>query len=787
MEKLSFKIAWRNLLKDKAFTLINLGGLAIGIAASLLLLLYVANQWKFNTQYQDAENLYEVKVNSIDYAGKITGTTDVSPNALAAAMKTEISGIKNTAFITWPTQTLLVNGNTGVKVENRLAEPDVLKILSYKFISGSAETAFQQPNSIILTRSTAQKLFPHTNAFNKVVKFMNFASLTVTGIIEDFPENIGYRFESLVSVNENQGIFPKAAQWNNFSFYTLLSLKPGVKVRDFNSNIKDFLNKHNDQSVNELFIYPILKNNLYGEFINGKPTGGKIDQVLIFIGLAIGILLIACINFMNLATAKAGKRAKEVGIKKTIGASRTSLISQFLLESVLMVLFSFIIAVLIVELSLPLFNSLLNTKLALSGLGTLNWGYVTIAILLTGIISGSYPAFFLSSFDPVNTLKGKVRQNSSSITLRKVLVVVQFSFAVFIITGTIVIYKQLQFIKNRPMGYNSHALIEMPMEGMLFQKYESLKNRLLQSGAVTAMCKTTASISNQNSVTSGLEWEGMSPSAKTLSFNQIITTDDFSSTTGIKMLLGRDFNKKTASDSSAILLNSSAVKAMNMTDPIGKKVLYLGTKRTVVGVFQDIIWADPGKKEMPMVVGWISAIPNVITMRLASTQNTAAALATINRITKELNPVYPVELTFVDELYQTKFERERTLSMLSNLFGGLAILISCLGLLGLSAYSAELRTKEIGVRKILGASHTSIVTLLSWDFVKMVLIAVIISLPISYLLMNSWLSNFDFRIEISAFMMLLSASAVLMVAYLTVSYQAIRVATSSPINAIRYE
>jgi ABC-type antimicrobial peptide transport system permease subunit len=787
MEKLSFKIAWRNLLKDKGFTLINLGGLAIGIAAALLLLLYVANQWKFNTQYQDAENIYEVKANSLDHAGKIIGTTDLSPNSLAAAMKAEISGIKNTAFITWPTKTLLVNGNTGVKVENRLAEPDILKILSYKFISGTAETAFQRPNSIILTRSTAHKLFPHTSAFNKAIKFMNFASLTVTGIIEDFPENISYSFESLVSLNENQGIFPKAAQWDNFSFYTLLSLKPGVKVDDFNLRIKDILHKHNDKSMNEPFIYPILKNNLYGEFVNGKPAGGKIDQVRIFIGLSIGILLIACINFMNLATAKAGKRAKEVGIKKTIGASRASLIGQFLLESVLMVMFSFIIAIVIVEISLPLFNSLLNTRLSLSSLDKLNWAYVTIAILLTGIISGSYPAFFLSSFDPVNTLKGKVRQGSSSITLRKILVVVQFSFAMFIITGTIIVYKQLQFIKNRPMGYNSDALVEMPMEGMLFQKYESLKNRLLQSGAVTAMCKTTSSISTQNSITSGLEWEGMSPSAKTLSFNQIITTDDFSRTTGIKMLLGRDFDKKISSDSSAILFNRTAVKAMNITDPIGKKVLYLGTKRTIVGVFQDIIWADPGKKEMPMVVGWISSIPNVITMRLSRTQNTTTALATISKLTKELNPVYPVELTFVDQLYQVKFERERVLSMLSNLFGGLAILISCLGLLGLSAYSAELRTKEIGVRKILGASHTSIITLLSWDFVKMVLIAITISIPISYQLMNLWLSNFDFRIEISAFMILLSALAVLIIAYLTVSYQAIRVAIANPIDAIRYE
>nr|WP_068892217.1 FtsX-like permease family protein [Pedobacter panaciterrae] len=787
MEKLSFKIAWRSLWKNKGFTLINLGGLAIGLASSLLLLLYVANEWKFNTQYKDAENIFEVKINSLDYANKVVSTTDVSPNALAGAMKAELPGIKGAAMITWPVQTLLVNGTTGIKVENRLAEPDILKVLGYKFISGTAETAFEQPNSIILTKSTAERLFPDGSAFRKSVKFMNFANLTVTGIIEDFPENIGYRFESLVSLNENQGIFPKDPQWNNFAFLTLLSLKPGVRVDDFNRSIKNFLNKHNDKAITELFIYPLLKSHLYGDFVNGRPIGGKIEQVRIFIGLSIGILLIACINFMNLATARAGKRAKEVGIKKTIGATRASLIKQFLLEAILMVLLSFIISIVIVELSLPLFNNLLHTKLTLSTPGVLNWCYVAFFIFITALLSGSYPAFFLSSFNPVSTLKGLVKHDFSSVVLRKVLVVVQFSFAVLLITGTVVIYKQLQFIKNRPVGYNSTSLVEMPMEGMLFQKYDALKNRLLQSGVVSAMCKTTASISTQNSTTSGLEWDGMLPADKTLGFNQIITTSDFSNTTGIKMVMGRDFSKEIASDSSAILLNTSAIKAMNLQNPIGKKVLYLGTKRTVIGVFDDIIWADPSKKEMPMVIGWISSIPNVITMRLNTEKTTKDALAIISKITKEMNPAYPVELKFVDSLYQEKFERERVLSILSNLFGGLSIFISCLGLLGLSAYSAELRTKEIGIRKVLGASHVSIVSLLSWDFIKMVLIAVGIGLPVSYILMSTWLAKFDFHIEISGFMMFCSAGVILVIAYLTVSYQAIRAASANPINAIKYE
>jgi len=787
MDKLSLKIAWRNLWKNKGFTLINLGGLAIGLAASLLLLLYVANEWKFNTQYKDAENIYEVKTNFLDATGKVFGTTGVSPNALPLAMRSELAGVKAAAFITWPSQTLLVNGTTSVKVDNRIAEPDILKILSYKFISGSAETAFSKPNSVILTSNTAKRLFPNTSAIGKSLKFMNFANLTVTGIIEDLPENMSYRFESLVSTNENVGIFPKAMQWDNYSFYTLLKLNPGVNVDDFNKNISNFLNQHSNKEVTSIFIYPLLKSNLYGDFINGKPADGKIGQVRIFIGLAIGILIIACINFMNLATAKAGKCAKEVGIKKAMGAGRGSLIHQFLLEAILMVSFSFILAITIVEISLPLFNNLLHVNLTLQSLGFTNWLYLCVVVFITALLSGSYPAFYLSAFQPVDTVKGLIRQNGSSVTLRKALVVVQFSFAVLLITGTIVVYNQLQYLRNRPMGYNSTSLVEMPMEGMLFQNYDALKNRLVQSGAVLSMCKTTASISTQNSVTSGLEWEGMLPADKSLRFNQIITTNDFSNTTGVKMVIGRDFSKDIASDSSAIMLNSSAVKAMNLQQPIGKKVLYEGIRRTVIGVFEDIIWADPTKKEMPMVVAWGPFLPNVITMRLNSARSTKEALATITKITKEMNPVYPVDLEFVDSLYQEKFERERVLSILSNLFGGLSIFISCLGLLGLSAYSAELRTKEIGIRKVLGASHVGIVNLLSWNFVKMVLIAICIGLPLSYYLMNIWLSKFDFRTEITGFMMFSSAGFIVLIAYLTVSYQAVRAASANPINAIKYE
>jgi putative ABC transport system permease protein len=787
METLMFKIAWRNLWKNKGFTLINLGGLAIGLTASLLLLLYVANEWKFNTQFAEAQNIYEVKINHLDHSNVITRTGDYTPNALAGTMKAQFAGIREAAMITWPAKTLLVNGSQSVKVQNRFADPDILKILSYTFISGDAQTAFQQPNSIILTRSTAKRLFGNVPALNKGLKFMNFATLKVTGVIEDHAQNMDYQFESLVSLNENLGIFPKAPRWEAYSFYTLVTLKNGVAPEAFNAGIKNILKAHQPNAAAEPFIYPLLKSHLYGEFKNGVPSGGRIEQVKIFIGLAVGILLIACINFMNLATARAGKRAKEVGIKKTIGASRTSLVRQFLLESIIMVLISMVIAIMLIEVSLPLFNNLLNMTIHLNYLSAVDWMLVLLGVLVTGVIAGSYPAFYLSSFTPMETLKGIIKTSSTSISLRQTLVVLQFTFAVLLITGTIVIYNQLQLIKNRPIGYNSNHLVEMPIEGMLFQKYDLLKSHLLQSGAVTAMCKTTASISTKNSSTNDLHWDGMPAADQHTDFNQIFTTEDFAATTGVKMMMGRDFSKKMASDTAGILLNHSAIKAMGLRQPLGKQVTFAGSKRTVIGVFQDIIWADPSKKEMPMVIAWSKFIPDVITMRLNPSETTEAAIAKISKITKELNPVYPVELKFVDSLYQEKFERERTLSLLSNLFGGLSIFISCLGLLGLSAFSAELRTKEVGIRKVLGATHFSIVRLLSWDFLKMVLIAVLIGLPLSYLAMNAWLAGFDFRVEISALMMAGAAGTILIIAYLTVSYQAIRAASADPIKAIKYE
>jgi ABC-type antimicrobial peptide transport system permease subunit len=491
---------------------------------------------------------------------------------------------------------------------------------------------------------------------------------------------------------------------------------------------------------------------------------------------------------MNLSTARSQKRAKEVGIRKTIGASRTSLIMQFLLESFILTIVSVVLAIVLVELFLPAFNGLLNTKLQISYDHPGNWLAVTGMILFTGLIAGSYPAFFLSSFNPVQALKKTIAFKSNfSLSFRQVLVIIQFGFAIVLIVATLILYQQLQYLKNRPLGYDSNALIEMPHEGNLYPKFDLFKDRLLNSGAVTAVTQSSGSIAFQNSNTSGLEWHGMRDGDKKISFDLIQTTYDFLKTNNIRLIAGRDFSKGRASDSSALMLSETAVKQMGFKEPLGQQVLFNGKQRPVVGVFADVLWDEPTRTLHPMAIVFNAENSDVITMRLNTTRNVRESIDQITKITKELNPDFPVEIKFVDSLVAEKFEHEQMLSIISNLFAGLSIFVSCLGLFGLSAFSAEQRTKEIGIRKVLGATITGIITLLSVSFVKTVMIAMVLAMPIGYLIMNNWLMQFDYHISIGPAVFILTGVSSILIALFTVSWQAYRAAKSNPVDALKYE
>ncbi|MBO9675827.1 MAG: ABC transporter permease [Sphingobacteriaceae bacterium] len=790
MFRLNLKIALRNLWKNKVSSFINVIGLAIGLAACLTLLLYVTYEWYFDKQAKNSADVYTTMTNIPGDNGKISGTFEGSTTAFGPAIKQGLPELRYMARMDYGGKNLIANGQNAFKRQSKFAEPDILKMYDYDFIQGNASTALNQPNSVIVTESTAKVLFGTTDVLNKIVRFKDQIDLNITGVIKDQPDNSSNKFDYLMpwSLYESIDRGAKDLNWSNYSFITLVMLKSGVDLNLVNQKINQIEKKNNTNNQQSQVLFPLAKLHLYGKFEEGKSVGGAIDQIYLFVGLAFGILLIACINFMNMATAKSEKRAKEVGIKKTIGANRGSLIIQFLTESMVLTFIAVIFAIALLEIFLPTFNHLLNIKLNMSYFNGSSWMGILGIVLATGLIAGSYPAFYLSSFNPIQTLKKKIRSKGLfSISLRQVLVVGQFCFAIILIISTLVIYKQIQYIKNRPVGFDVNALVEMPQDGELKTKYELLRTQLLKSGAVSSMFQSSVSLSHHGRNFAGIEWEGMLKAVNNQLFNQVITTYDFIKTNGVKLTGGRDFSEKFASDTSAVLVSASAVKVFGYKNPIGRTVTIFGDKFHIIGVFDDYVWDSPYKSNNPMVVFFDKKQTGNITMRLNENNSIQSNIETISRITKAINPAYPLEINFLNNIYAEKYNTEKTLGILSNLFGGLAIFVSCLGLFGLVAYSAEQRTKEFGVRKVLGASLFNLMQLLSFSFVKMILVSIVIAVPLSYFLMNKWLMKFEFHTAISWWIMPLAGLGTLLMALITVSFQAYKTAHANPVNALKYE
>lgn len=792
MFKLNLKIALRNLWKNKTSSFINVIGLAIGLAACLMLLLYVSYELNFDKQSANAGRIFTTMTNIPGDDGKIGGTFEGSTTAFGPAIKQDIPEIANVARMDYGRKNLIANGENSLKRSSKFAEPAILKMYDYHFIAGNAKTALDQPNSVILTETTAKALFGTTDVLNKPVRFNDKRDLNVTGVIKDQPDNSSNKFDFLMPWSLYETVDPSAKDlsWGNFSYITLVMLKPGADIASVNQKIKAVIEQHTKtkQDFSSQVLYPLSKMHLYGKFENGKSIGGDIDQIYLFIVLAVGILLIACINFMNMATAKSEKRAKEVGIKKTIGANRGSLITQFLTESMVLTIIAIIVAIALLEVLLPTFNQLLNIKLSIGYFSGTSWIYILGIVFLTGLIAGSYPAFYLSSFNPIQTFRKKIRTGLfQAINMRQVLVVGQFCFAIILIISTLVIYKQIQYIKNKPVGFDVNALVEIPQDGELKTKYEVLKTQLLQSGAVTSMFQSSVSLSHHGSNFMDIRWDGMAQAENKVMFNQLATTEDFIKTNGIKLIAGRDFSPNFASDTSGVMVSALAAKTFGYKDPVGKTVSVFGDKFHIIGVFDDYVWDSPYKTNNPMVVFLDKNRRGFITMRLNNANSIQENINAITRITKAINPAYPVEINFLNNLYAEKYKTENTLGILSNLFGGLAIFVSCLGLYGLVAYSAEQRTKEFGVRKVLGATVANLMQLLSLSFLKMIVVAIIIAVPVSYYAMNKWLMKFEFHTEIPWWIVPVAAFGTLGIAMMTISIQAYRSAKANPVDALKYE
>jgi len=788
MFKLDLKIALRSLWKNKGYTLINVGGLAIGLASCMILLLYVSYEWSYDRQFTNFDKTYIVYNNS--KASTQTFSWPCTPSAMSDEIRNNIPGVVYTSHSTFPQDEVISNGEKKFQKKSVYADPSFLKILDYKFIKGDSKTALNNVNSVILTRTMAKSLFGEEDPINKTVKLKNTEVLKVEGIIEDIPKNSSIQFDYLMpwSLLAKQQSWARTINWENNMCFTLVQLQNNTVFDQASSMVKGVYQRHTKGATNEALLHPFSKWHLYDTFENGKSVGGRIDQLRIFLVLAFCILLIACVNFMNLSTARSEKRAKEVGVRKSIGSSRGALIGQFMIESILLSFIAMFFAFTLMELSLPYFNSLLNIELVIQYRDPGFWVLLIGLTLLTGAIAGSYPAFYLSSFEPVKVLKGFSVAGSSSLSIRKILVIFQFVFAVCLIICTAVIYQQLNFIKNKPVGYSKASLVEIPLQGNLIdkEKLPLLREQLIKSGAASQVTYFSESLNEGGNNTFGTSWPGKNPKEKIL-FNYRDAGYDFAKTIGSGMVEGREFSSRYHNDSTNVVVNQAAVKAMGLKQPIGTVINTFSSRLTIIGVMKDFVMESPYKNALPMYITNHTEEVRYAVVKLNPVQNVSTSVDQIDQVFKTLNPNFPVGRKFVDDAFEQKFQSERLLGILSNWFGGFAIFISCLGLLGLALFIAEQRKKEVSIRKVLGASTMNILTLLNKDFIKLVAIANLIAFPLAYIIINRWLSAFEFKVSITLLPFAIAIGLSLLIAVLTVSAQSIKVAKATPVDALKCE
>jgi putative ABC transport system permease protein len=783
-----FKIALRSLVKNSTYSFINIGGLAIGLASSVLILLWVADEYSYDRFHENYGSIYKL-YQSQQWAQGI-GTADAMPYPMKEAIMSKSSQIKNIVMTNWGEGNMLSVGEKRLNKLGLSASEDFFKVFSFNMTKGDPATALNNPNSIVLTQSTAKAFFGDEDPINKLIRIDNGQEMKVTGVIDDVRDRpTAFKFDYVLPFAYYESTQPwvrySKDTWDNNSFQMYVLLQPGATEEEVNNSIKDIIKENNKNAPTAvLFLHPMSKWRLYSTFENGKIAGGMIDYVQLFTAIAVFVLIIACINFMNLATARSESRAREVGIRKSVGSRRKELILQFLGESLLVTFIAFLLAIVLVEIALPFYNQLVNKTIDVDYSNPLVWGVAFTLVFVLGIISGSYPAFYLSSFQPVKVLKGKIKLGKGASTPRQVLVTLQFGFSIFLIIGTLIIYQQIMHVKNREMGYDRENLIQIWTNNELEENFQPVREALVQTGAVKSVCKSNSPITSIFS-NNEVKWAGM-PDQR-VAFTTIATEYDYTETMGIKMLEGRDFSRDFKSDTSAVIINQAAADFMNMKEPIGQKLTMNNQELTIIGVVPNIVMAEPDKPVESMALIFSPTWSSTITVRLNQTTDIPGALEKIEQVFKKHNPNYPFEYRFVDADFEKKFSSINLISRLAAIFAGLAIVITCLGLLGLAAFTAEQRTKEVGIRKVLGASITNLVMLLSKDFSKLVLIAFLISAPIGWWFLNSFLERYPYRVEVQWWVLGSAGLLAFVLAITIVSTQALRAAVSNPVNSLRNE
>ncbi len=782
-----FIVSLRNLLKKKIYSIINITGLAIGITCSILILLWVNDELSFDKFHPKADRLYQLMA-SADFDNTINTWQSV-PLPSYEALKTANSYIRNSAVTDWGGDHLLVHGEKKLYLRGFFVSEEFLTMFEFPLIYGNATDVLNDASSIVITEETAAKFFGEEDPINRVIRVDDRGDLKVTGILKDIPKNSSFEFDYLISWKHRRSVNPWVIEnednWGNYSFQVFVELSEHMHLAEVNEAIKPMLQDNGEDDMkSELFLYPLLRWRLHFSFENGEEKGGMIDFVKMFSLIAVFILIIACINFMNLATARSESRAREVGIRKSIGSKRSDLIIQFISESLLISFIAYFIAILATFLILPFYNNLVDKELYINFRSFDFWIFSIIMILLTGLLAGSYPAFYLSSFKPIKVLKGKLQEGRRASLPRKILVILQFGFSILLIMGTIVIYNQIQLVKNRELGYQQKNMIMVELNDELDKNYHVLKNELLQSGIVDGVTISNSPITQINS-NNFLGWPGK-PEEQKVIFTTITTEYDYAHTMGIEILQGRDFSPDFPSDSSAILINLAALELMNLEDPIGTELDLWGQKRTLVGVLDNVLMGSPYQEVKPLFA-IIDDWGGYVTIRLSQTQDINASLNQVKDLFEKYNAAYPFEYNFADLEFDKKFKSINMTSNLSNIFATLAIIITGLGLFGLAAYTAEQRTKEIGIRKVMGASVMNIVRLMTSDFSRLVIISYIISAPISWWLLSWYLERYPVHTKIHFWIFVVTGVFALGFALIIVTSQTIKAAHADPVNSLRNE
>ncbi len=781
-------ITVRNLFKNGFYSFINIAGLAIGITCSILILLWVADETSFDKFHPKADRLYQVWVNAA-FNGKINSWTSV-PLPTYEAMKTADSNIKRAVVTDWGGDHLVTVGENRLMKKGYWASEEFLQMFEFPLINGDASQVMADPRSIVISQSMAKALFADEDPINKMVRVDNEYDLKVTGILKDVPSNSSFEFDFLMPwkfrEQENKWVQENTTRWGNYSFQVFVELNDPANHTATEARIKNILQEHGEtENKPEFFLYPLLRWRLHGSFENGVETGGMNDYVQMFSIIAIFIIVIACINFMNLATARSERRAREVGVRKSVGSRRYELILQFIGESLFISFIAFAIAILMAQLLLPFYNDLVQKKLFIDYTSSQFWIFTLGMIFLTGIISGSYPAFYLSSFQPAKVLKGKPTIGKGASTPRKVLVTLQFGFSILLIIGTLVIFQQIQLVKGRELGYDQANLMAVNYTNEIEKNYRPIKLELLASGVVESVTKSNSSITDINS-NNFLGWPGKPDDLRVI-FTTIATEYDYTKTMGIKILEGRDFSEDFKTDTASILINKAALELMKLEDPIGTELDLWGGKRKLIGVVDDVLMGSPYQPVKPMFVildpNWIDAV----SVRLKKTEDLPAAINTVKAVFEKYAPSYPFEYTFADVEFQKKFTTLNLTSTLASLFATLTIIITGLGLFGLASFTAEQRTKEIGIRKVLGASVSSLVGMMSKDFSILVIISFAISSPFAWWSLNKYLERYPVRVDIAWWIFPVTGFIALAFAIAIVSMQALRAARSNPVNSLRSE